>query len=207
MNPAGKALWYIESHFAGEITLEDVARVAGVSRYHLARAFEAATGWSVMRYTRARRLSDGARPRASGASDILSVALDAGYGSHEAFTRAFRDQFGVTPEDLRSRCRLDSIRTVEAIRMDESLLEGLETPRLGAGRQLLIAGLGARYNDDTCTAIPSQWQRFIPSIGQVPGQIGSVAYGVRCNSDDAGNMDYICGVEVADFSRLGPEWS
>src|ERR1700731_2465360 len=89
MNPAQKALWFIESHLAGELTLDEIAGVAGISRFHLGRAFAAATGLSVMRYVRARRLSEAARALASGAPDILSVALDADYGSHEAFTRAF----------------------------------------------------------------------------------------------------------------------
>jgi AraC family transcriptional regulator len=35
------------------------------------------------------------------APDILSLALDTGYGSHEAFSRAFRAQFGTTPETIR----------------------------------------------------------------------------------------------------------
>ena len=99
MNPAQKALWYIESHLAEPLTLDDVAGVAGVSRFHLVRAFAAATGFSVMRYVRARRLSKAAQALAAGAPDILSLALDADYSSHEAFTRAFRDHFGVTPED------------------------------------------------------------------------------------------------------------
>ena len=38
MNPVGKALWYIESHFAEEITLDEIAAVGGVSRYHMSRA-------------------------------------------------------------------------------------------------------------------------------------------------------------------------
>jgi AraC family transcriptional regulator len=94
MNPAQKALWFIESHLADPLTLDEVAAVAGVSRFHLVRAFAAATGFSVMRYVRARRLSEAARALANGAPDILTVALDADYGSHEAFTRAFRDHFG-----------------------------------------------------------------------------------------------------------------
>ena len=93
MNPAQKALWYIESHLAEPMTLDDVAGVAGVSRFHLVRAFATATGFSVMRYVRARRLTEAARALAAGAPDILHVALDAEYGSHEAFTRAFRDHF------------------------------------------------------------------------------------------------------------------
>ena len=110
MNPAQKALWFIESHLAEELTLDEVAAIGGVSRFHMVRAFAAATGLSVMRYVRARRLSEAARALAGGAPDILTLALDADYGSHEAFTRAFRDHFGVTPEAVRAAKRLDHIR-------------------------------------------------------------------------------------------------
>lgn len=103
MTPVGKALWYIESHFAEEVALDDVAACGGVSRFHLSRAFGVATGHSIMRYVRGGRLTEAARRLADGAPDILSVALDAGYGSHEAFTRAFRDPFGVTPETAREQ--------------------------------------------------------------------------------------------------------
>jgi AraC family transcriptional regulator len=41
----------------------------------------------------------------------------------------------------------------------------------------------------------------------VPGQIGRTAYGVCCNTDEDGNFDYICGVEVASFSDLPPDFS
>ncbi|MGE5157753.1 MAG: helix-turn-helix domain-containing protein [Gemmatimonas sp.] len=71
----------------------------------MVRAFAAATGFSVMRYVRARRLSEAARALARGAPDILSLALEADYGSHEAFTRAFRDHFGMTPEAVPPRRR------------------------------------------------------------------------------------------------------
>jgi len=79
------------------LTLEDIARSCHVSAFHLTRAFSAALGISLMRYVRARRLSEAARQLAQGAEDILCVALDAGYGSHEAFTRAFREQFALAP--------------------------------------------------------------------------------------------------------------
>jgi AraC family transcriptional regulator len=207
MDPVGKALWFIESHFAGEITLDDIAASGGVSRYHMSRAFGVATGRSAMRYARGRRLTEAARSLADGAPDILAVALDAGYGSHEAFTRAFRDQFGLTPEQVRAQRHVDNLELVEPIKMDETLIADLEPPRLENGKPLLIAGLGARYSCETSKAIPAQWQRFQPHIGNIPGQIGRAAYGVCCNSDDAGTFDYICGVEVADFSALPPEFS
>lgn len=207
MDPVGKALWFIESHFADALTLDDIADCGCVSRFHMARAFEAATGLSVMRYVRARRLSEAARRLAGGAPEILAVAIDAGYGSHEAFTRAFREQFGLTPDALRARGHLDNLALVEPIKMDETLLTHLEPPRFVDGEPLLVAGLGERYTCDTSTAIPSQWQRFNAYFGKVPGQVGGVAYGVGYNADEAGNFDYLCGVEVTDFSALPAEFS
>jgi AraC family transcriptional regulator len=206
-NPAGKALWYIESHFAQDVTLDDIATVAGVSRYHMSRLFGVATGHSILRYVRGRRLTEAARSIANGAPDILTVALDAGYGSHEAFTRAFRDSFGLTPEMVRARGRLDELQLVEPIKMDEKLLTNLEPPRFVDGKTLLIGGIGARYNSETSAGIPAQWQQFAPHLGHIPGQVGRASYGVICNSDDAGNMEYISGVEVSDFSKLPADWS
>src|SRR4249920_3625786 len=123
MNPAQKALWFIESHLADALTLDEVAAIGGVSRFHMVRSFAAATGLSVMRYVRARRLTEAARALASGAPDILAVALDADYGSHEAFTRAFRDHFGVTPEAVRAATCLDHLKLQEPILMDSTLID------------------------------------------------------------------------------------
>jgi AraC family transcriptional regulator len=141
MNPAQKALWYIESHLAEPLSLDDVAGVAGVSRFHLVRAFAAATGFSVMRYVRARRLTRAAQALAAGAPDILSLALEADYSSHEAFTRAFREHFGVTPETVRAATCLDRLKLQEPIVMVSTLLDHLKAPRFETSRPLLIAGI------------------------------------------------------------------
>src|SRR5712672_1175347 len=149
MNPAQKALWYIESHLATALTLDEISSIAGVSRFHLVRAFAAATGFSVMRYVRTRRLTEAARALAAGAPDILTLALDADYGSHEAFTRAFRDYFGVTPAAVRSSTCLDKLTLQEAILMDSTLTDNLQAPRFQTGKPLLVAGIGERYTCET----------------------------------------------------------
>ena len=207
MNPTEKALWFVESHLPEAVSLDDVAQSSGVSRFHVTRAFGAATGRSVMGYMRSRRLTEAARKLAGGAPDILSVALDAGYNSHEAFTRAFRDTLGLTPEEVRARRGLDNLDLVEPILMNQSVRANLEPPRFETSRPFLIAGLGERYSCETSAAIPMQWQRFGPYIGNIPGETGDVAYGVCVNGDDAGNFDYIAGVEVSDFSDLPKEFS
>lgn len=207
MNPAQKALWYVESHLAGPLTLDEISDVAGVSRFHLVRAFAAATGFSVMRYVRVRRLTEAARALAAGAPDILHVALDAEYGSHEAFTRAFRDHFGVTPEAVRATACLDELKLQEPILMDSTAFSEIAAPRFENAKAMLVAGLGERISQETSAGIPGLWQRFHQYMQNVPGRVGPLAYGVCCNGDDAGNFDYIAGVEVADFSDLPHEFS
>ncbi len=207
MTPVDKALWLIEHRLTDAASLPEVARFANVSRYHLLRAFGAATGQSVMRHVRGRRLTAAARQLADGAGDIMGVALDAGYASHEAFTRAFREQFGMTPEQVRAQRHTGNITLVEAIRMDETLVVPLEAPRFETGRALLIAGLGARYTFESNQGIPEQWRRFDPYIGNIPTQVGRVAYGVCCNSDGAGSFEYVAGVEVASFADVPGELS
>jgi len=148
-SPVERALWFIENRLGGEISLESIAKSVGVTDQHLARAFGAVTGQSLMRYVRGRRLTEAARSLAAGEPDILKVALEAGYGSHEAFTRAFREQFQVTPEDFRSAGSLRHIQLVEPIRVDRSMFIQLDPPRFEENDRLLIAGLRSRYTFET----------------------------------------------------------
>ncbi len=152
---------------------------------------------------------------ANGGPDILTVALDFGYGFHEAFTRAFRDQFGVTPKSVRAQHHLDNVNLVEAIKMDDGPIATLAPPRIEQSRLLLIAGLSGKYSLDTHRYIPALWQRFQPHLGSVPGQVfgagrhlkGGRTFGVCYNMDDNGNFDYLAGVEVSGFSDLPAEFA
>lgn len=207
MNPAQRALWYIESHLAEPMTLDEIAATSGVSRFHIVRAFAAAVGLPVMRYVRARRLTEAARSLAKGAPDILSLALEADYGSHEAFTRAFRDQFGITPEAVRAAACVSNLDLQEPILMDSTMLDTLAPPRFETARAFLVAGLAERISCDNGAMIPGLWQRFNREVADIPARVGNVAYGVCCNGDDAGNFDYIAGVEVSDFSDLPREFA
>src|SRR5258707_10596200 len=101
MSLAAKVLWMIERNLGNELSLSDIADGCGVSKFHMARAFEARIGMPVMQYVRARRLSNAAERLAEGASDILSFALDTRYASHEAVSRPFQAQIHFTPQAAR----------------------------------------------------------------------------------------------------------
>jgi AraC family transcriptional regulator len=91
---------------------------------------------------------------------------------------------------------------------DKNLVVELETPRFEYGNPLLIAGLRERLPDNAGN-IPALWQRFVPYIGNVPGQVGHIAYGVSLfKGAGSGECEYyLAGVEVSDFSGLPGELS
>jgi AraC family transcriptional regulator len=125
-----KALWYIEGHLRGDLSLDEIAAVAGVSRFHLSRAFARSMGHSLSVYIRGLRLTEAAKALAAGAPDILTVALDYGYGSHEAFTRAFHQHFGLAPESLRALASTESVFLIEPLRLNAHSTQPLMPPRI-----------------------------------------------------------------------------
>src|SRR5512138_1117038 len=92
----GAATDYLETRLGGEIDLGHASRCSGFSRSHFMRLFQAAVGLSVAEYVRRRRLSRAAEELAAGRA-VLEVAVEWGYGSQAAFTRAFTRKFGVPP--------------------------------------------------------------------------------------------------------------
>ena len=116
MSVTNKALFVIERNLHRDLTLDQIAKYCDVSRFHLAHAFGESTGLPVMEYLRGRRLTEAAYALAAGADDILSVALDSCYASHEAFSRAFKAHFGRTPEEVRKSESIEGLRLVDAIR-------------------------------------------------------------------------------------------
>lgn len=98
-----KALIYIQQHLDEEIELEALARAAHFSPYHFHRIFSGMMGESVGEHIRRLRLERAAALLMHGNRSVTRIAFEAGYDSHEAFTRAFRAQFGESPSRFRAR--------------------------------------------------------------------------------------------------------
>lgn len=196
MSVIAEMLWVLESRSREPLDLEELSSVTGRSKSYLSRIFPLVTGHSVTGYLRARRLSEAARQLADGAPDILSVALDAGYGSHEAFTRAFRDQFGVTPQSVRQRRSLEGLMLVEPLRMDTRSSAPVTPPRFEDRPQMHFAGISERHKMSMPVGIPEQWRRFQPYIGNIDGTIDGAAYGLVGEITGDGMFDYLVAVEA-----------
>ena len=99
---------HIHTHLDEDIDPEELARVAAFSLHHFHRVFRGMTGESVMGFVRRLRLERGAQRLKFGDAPVTEIALSSGYGSHEAFTRAFRARFGSSPTEYRERERHDA---------------------------------------------------------------------------------------------------
>jgi len=206
MSVVDKALWVIERNSSGELNLPAVAEACGVSRSHLASAFGSTTGWPVMKYLRARRLTRAAESLSRGAPDILAVALDVGYGSHEAFTRAFRDQFGVPPEHVRERASTAGLARVAPLDLQARERPVLAPPWLTQGAAVRAVGLSRRHSFDKVIGIPIQWETFMAHhYYRIPHRVEGIPIGIQMPAEDDGGFDYICAAEVTTFGQLPHE--
>ncbi len=99
-----KVIEFIGKHLDDKLTLEQLSQVVCLSKYHFHRLFTAYTGLSLQQYIRWLRLKRAAHQLIVDKNrPIIEIALDAGFESHEAFTRVFSQQCGVSPSQFRSQ--------------------------------------------------------------------------------------------------------
>ncbi|MBB6022410.1 AraC family transcriptional regulator [Paenibacillus sp. JGP012] len=95
------AIEHLEAHLHEPFNMKEAAAAASFSAFHFQRLFQAITGFTVLEYVRKRRLTEAASALRNTAMGVLEIALNYGYQSQEAFTRAFDAHFGTTPARFR----------------------------------------------------------------------------------------------------------
>jgi AraC family transcriptional regulator len=101
-----RVLDYVEANLEGDLTLDDLASIACLSRFHFARAFKAATGYSPHQYVSAKRLERAKALLMRGDQSLVDIALALNFSCQANFTRAFRQVTGQTPGQYRRSFRL-----------------------------------------------------------------------------------------------------
>ncbi|WP_020618952.1 helix-turn-helix transcriptional regulator [Paenibacillus daejeonensis] len=96
-----KVMRYIEEHLTRPFSLQEVAQHCNYSPYHFSVFFHRTFGETMRSYLRKRRLTRAAEQLRDTELSILSIGLTFGYGSQEAFSRAFVERFGLTPRQYR----------------------------------------------------------------------------------------------------------
>ncbi len=98
---------WVETHLGRVIHLEELAEYSGYSLWHMQKLFKEATGISLGKYIRERRLAGAVYQLRSSDASIFDIALDFGFGSQSHFTYMFRKRFNITPYDFRQDLSVD----------------------------------------------------------------------------------------------------
>ncbi|WP_167955051.1 helix-turn-helix transcriptional regulator [Anaerosporobacter faecicola] len=101
----------IRNHQDEALTLRFLSDKLGYSAYHTTRKFKEIAGMQFREYLRLRKLAFALKEVRDSEKSFLDIAFDYGFSSHEAFTRAFKKLYGVTPKDYRKTPKPVVLRT------------------------------------------------------------------------------------------------
>lgn len=201
-----RALTLIEAQLGGALTLPQVAAAAHLSPFHFARLFRAVTGDSVMNYVRRRRLTEAVlllRDRTD--CSVLDIALMCGFGSNEAFTRAFRKQHGVAPATYRRNALLLHLPLQRRFEMSDVAPVAV-VPRFESLPAFLAIGCAGEFHPHATQAIGQLWGRFAPRMHEVRNRTGNATYGICCPPEDgqrdSDHFTYVAAVGVSSLENI-----
>lgn len=164
-----RGIAHIERTIDTGTSLADIASTAALSEFHFHRQFRARFGVPVMDYVRRRRIAVAAQALLGSRTPILHIALEVGFQSQAAFTRAFSKVFHTTPAQYRRRGREVPWFTSAPI-SDEvvAMLPGLGStqPRLEKIDRFAVEGLVATMDGAGRKAIPQLWESLANVVGR-----------------------------------------
>ncbi len=101
----GNALQHIAAQAGEPLGLDDLAAVAGMSKYHFLRCFRSVTGLAPYEYLLNLRLRRAALQLCQSSAPVAAIAYDCGFGDLSSFNARFKAQFGLSPRRFRARHR------------------------------------------------------------------------------------------------------
>lgn len=127
---------YVHEHLGEPVTVEILAAEAGVSKFHLNRIFHSVTGFQLGEFVARRRMERAYLLLVKGEDSVLDIALEVGYESHPAFSRAFRKVFGLRPAEVKNeqieRWRIpDTLKRPSPAGVKPDVCGPLDQPLLG----------------------------------------------------------------------------
>ena len=207
-----RAIEYIELHLDEELYSEDIAREAGYSLWYLTRIFAAVIGEPMGSYIQKRRLSNACKKLLYSDKRIIDIAVDSGFGSSEAFSRAFKNSYGVSPSVYRKN-NLDLYTGSKKMLDRKTLLhlaEGVTIkPRMIEMDEISVAGIRGETSV-MHNVLPELWSDLVAMYERIPSQNGARRFGIcetdrmKTNRSKDGNVAFteFVGVEVNGIGCL-----
>lgn len=204
-----QALDHLEAHLDREVDVAEAARIAAVSEYHFRRLFSALAGMPLPVYVRRRRMTLAAAGVLAGQRTLLDVAVRYGYGSGEAFARAFRSVHGIGPGEARCEGALLTAQPRMSFRV---VVEGSTTMRYRivereafriVGRKARVPLVHEGINADAAAHLETLDERAIVRMKELsdrePAGVVSAAAYLTDSREEGDEADYWIGVAT------GPE--
>ena len=204
-----QALDHLEGCLDREVDVAGAARIAAVSEYHFRRMFSALAGMPLPVYVRRRRMTLAAAEVLAGEHTLLDVAVRYGYGSGEAFARAFRSVHGIGPGEAR---RTGALLTAQPRMSFRVVVEGSTTMRYRivekeafriVGRRARVPLVHEGVNPAAAAHVENLDERAIVRMkglaGREPEGILSAAVYLTDSREEGAEADYWIGVAT------GPE--
>ena len=205
------AITYIEAHLDEDIGLEDVARETGYSYYHMTRLFKSAVGETVGSYINKRRLSNAAKELLYTENRIIDIAIYNGYESSEAFSRAFKDIYRISPLEYRKNkhdffigskkgLNIDMLKHItNSITLKPEIVNFKETKIVGIRGEVALKGNG----------LSSLWEQFHRIYAAIPHTVPNRCDFCVCETNQTtykknGDAIYseMIGTEVDSFEEM-----
>jgi AraC family transcriptional regulator len=205
---------HIEGRLDQSIDVAGLARVAATSEYHLRRMFSALAGMPLSEYIRRRRLTVAGAEVLAGHESLLEIAVRYGYGSGEAFARAFRAVHGVGPGEARrtgavlvSQPRLSFRLTVEgSSSMRYRVVDRPDFSVVGFKARVPLVHLGPNQAIvDLVRGIEPQTLEQLEKLSdQEPQGIVAVCDDLDPSRAEGTELDYYHGVITSPQTGTGP---
>lgn len=202
----------VEEQLAEDLDVTRLATALGTTEHHLRRMFSSLAGMPLSEYVRRRWMTVAAAEVVSGSRDLLGIAVRHGYGSAEAFGRAFRSVHGVSPGEarrdggpFRSQPRLRFRLTVEgAAPMDVRIVTRPAFRLAGhAARVPLVhAGVNPAIQQHVAAIAPEEHLR-LKAVGDTePRGLLAVSADLDPDRREGTELTYLHGVAVTDAAQV-----
>ncbi|MBT3162230.1 AraC family transcriptional regulator [Streptomyces sp. Vc74B-19] len=196
----------VEEQLTGELDVKELAAGLGTTEYHLRRMFSSLAGMPLSEYVRRRRMTVAAGDVVRGEEDLLEIAVRHGYGSREAFGRAFRAVHGAGPAEvrrdggpLRTQPQLRFRLTVEgSIPMDTRLTDRPAFRLVGHSTRVPLIHSGVNPHIlQHIAAIPQEEHQRLKELGDAePAGLLQVSDDVDPDAREGTELTYLHGVAV-----------
>ena len=208
----------IEAGLEEPISVATITEQFEKSTWHFQRLFRSVVGVSMGQYLRQRRLSEAAIAICQGEARLLDVALRFDFGSQEAFTRAFKQEFGLTPSDYRDETKPALPNTRNRItpeKLEYFWKDVQRTPQIVEMPERILVGTQIDFksyfieSDDCARRVLPHWIEFLKIFKNIPNRVGKEFYGVILSSEQElreETLSYVAATEVSDASSLADPW-